>query len=451
MTSINQSINAQCLGTSVFICRSLRDLAMLGTLVGILSTLLMPGVSLAQSKKREVSPTLVRIDAAKMLPSASVQSFVGSLEPVRRSVIGSAVEERLKEVYVEEGDFVDIQDGPVTLVRLRRDTIDIAVQLAEIQLQSQQKVFQELSATIPTQVASAEAEVARLDSQLQFARKVYDRIQTAGSSMSRREKDEAFSQFNSASQAMNVAQAELDRLRATRDIRLAISKQSIARQQAELARNVDLQSKHTVVAPFSGYVSRRLAERGTWVSRGTPLIELVQIDPIQLRVQVPQSFLPELQKSFNRATESSPLTAEVLLDSVEQTFRGTVFRISPDADQRTRSVPIIIRIDNPASNPQGGGHLLKPGLLARANLQFGTGEKVLMVPKDALVLNQGSASLFLLDRSSDKPVVRKINVETGNSNGNWIHVTGEIENDQEVVTQGNERLRDGETVEVLEN
>ncbi len=94
-------------------------------------------------------------------------------------------------------------------------------------------------------------------------------------------------------------------------------------------------------------------------------------------------------------------------------------------------------------------HLLKPGMLARAELEIGKGQTVLMVPKDALVLNQGSTSIYLVKNEGDKTLTRQISVTTGRSNGNWIEVTGDIEEKERVVIQGNERLRDGEEIQIL--
>jgi pyruvate/2-oxoglutarate dehydrogenase complex dihydrolipoamide acyltransferase (E2) component len=54
------------------------------------------------------------------------------------------------------------------------------------------------------------------------------------------------------------------------------------REQAELLR------RHVVPAPFAGVVARRLTDVGEWVSRGTPVIELVATDRVRLDVQAPQ-------------------------------------------------------------------------------------------------------------------------------------------------------------------
>ena len=407
----------------------------------------------AQSKKRgKPGPALVQIDYVTLKPRATSQSFVGSLEPIRRAVIGSAVEERVDEVFVREGDFVQGGlDESTTLVDLHRQAIEIDLEAAKIELALRAAAIEELEATIPTQIEAAQAEVARLEAQKEFAEQVYERVQRLGDNLSEKEIEESVSLFNAATQAFNASQAELARLNATKEIRLLIASRNLERQKAELKRTEDLLSRYTVTAPFDGYVTRKMVERGTWVTKGTPLVEIVQLDPIELRIQVPQEYSVSLQDSFDEAGTDDPLVASIQIDSIADTLSGQVTRIIPDADPVTRAVPVIIRIPNPPQKTDKmTSHLLKPGMLARAQLEIGKGQAVLMVPKDALVLNQGSTSIYLVKQAGEKLLTRQTSVTTGRSNGNWIEVAGDIQEKDRVVIQGNERLRDGEEIEILD-
>ncbi|MDG2012653.1 MAG: efflux RND transporter periplasmic adaptor subunit, partial [Pirellulaceae bacterium] len=342
---------------------------------------------------------------------------------------------------------------PTTLVKLHRQAIEIELEATQIELDLRSAAITELVATIPTQIEAAEAELARLEAQLEYAQQVYRRVQGLGSSMSEKEVEESVSLFNAATQSYNAAKAELARLTATREVRLLIATRNLERQKAELKRTQDLLSRYTVLAPFEGYVTRKMVERGNWVTKGTPLVEIIQLDPIELRIEVPQEYSVSLQESFDSAGgDEAPLQAEIRIDSLPSPLQGIVTRIIPDADPVTRTVPVIIRIPNaPQRTGQNQSHLLKPGMLARAELDIGKGQAVLMVPKDALVLNQGSASVYLVKPLDGIKKAKQIAVETGRSNGNWIEVTGDLDENDEVVVQGNERLRDGQEIQVLEN
>ena len=416
---------------------------------------MVSSTTLAQGKqKRKPGPALVKVDQVTLKPRATRQSFVGSLEPVRRAVIGSAVEERVEEVMVREGDLVVGGDAqPTVLVQLHRQAIEIELEATQIELDLRSAAMAELKATIPTQIEAAEAELARLEAQLEYTKQVYQRVQGLGSSMSEKEVEESVSLFNAATQSYNAAKAELARLTATREVRLLIATRNLERQTAELKRTEDLLSRYTVLAPFEGYVTRKMVERGNWVTKGTPLVEIIQLDPIELRIEVPQEYSVGLQQSFDSAGgDKPPLQAEIQIDSLQETLQGTVTRIIPDADPVTRTVPVIIRIPNaPRRTGPNQSHLLKPGMLARAELNIGKGQPVLMAPKDALVLNQGSASIYLVKQIDGVKKAKQIAVKTGRSNGNWIEITGDVNENDEIVVQGNERLRDGQAIKVLEN
>ena len=425
----------------------------MGLLV-VLAILAVPHAADAQGKnQRDDEPALVRTDKVTLKPRSTTQSFVGSLESVRRSIIGSPAEERVEEVLVEEGDYVEFNESkgkqPV-LVELRKQSIEIELEAANIELELRESALKQLEASLPSEVDAAIAEVARLDSELAYAKQVYDRMKGLSSSMSEKELDESFSLFNSARQSLIASNAKLGGLKATRQIRITIATRNVTRQQSEIQRIVDLQSRYTVRTPFSGHVVRKMVEQGNWVTRGTPLVEIIQLDPIELRILVPQQFAGVLQRSFDSATQDQPLTASVEIESLGNPVQAKVIRIIPDVDPVTRSIPVILEIENPPGKKDNStGHRMKPGMLARAILNIGEGKPVLMVPKDALVLNQGAASIFLLDRNGNNPVVVHTPVETGSARGNWIEVTGQVHENAEVVVYGNERLRNGEAVKVL--
>ncbi len=415
----------------------------------------LPNPVHAQGKKKgNAGPSLVKIDRVKRQPRSTTQSFVGSLQAARRVVIGSAVEERVVQVHVNEGDFVSFDnDNSDVLVTLDQTTIDIDLQAAEIELDLRQKALQELSTNLPIQLEAAQAEVGQLSAELEYTRQLYTRLQNLGrGTTSQRELDESSSQYNAAQQAHLVAKTELKRLQATKSIRMQIAEQNVASQRSVIKRLQGQKSNHLLKAPFSGVVSQKMVDLGSWVTRGTPLIEVLQLDPIELRVLVPQKQAVSLQQAYAKTTPENPLNVKVKIDSLAQTIDGHVSRIVPNADPRTRAIPVIVQLSNPAIETSGGNrtYLLTPGLLAKVDMEVGVGKSVLMVPKDALVLNQGKATLFTLDRTGAKIKVKQVAVQTGNSSGNLIEIDGDFSEDAEVVVQGNERLRNGEEVKILE-
>ena len=88
-------------------------------------------------------------------------------------------------------------------------------------------------------------------------------------------------------------------------------------------------------------------------------------------------------------------------------------------------------------------------MLARVELPVGQAKKMLMAPKDAVVLNANKRTVFVVD--PDSKVVSEVAVELGVSNGDLIEVSGALKAGQQVVIRGNERLRSGQSVSIASN
>ena len=212
--------------------------------------------------------------------------------------------------------------------------------------------------------------------------------------------------------------------------------------QETVNRLEDVRKKYTIRAPFNGYVTVKHTEVGAWVSRGDPVAEIVQLDPIEIRVAVPETYITHVRIGND---------AQVRLESAaEAVIIGKVTRIVPLADRRSRTFPVIIRLANPQ---QEGQHLLKAGMLAHVTIGVGKEQTALMVSKDSLVLNGRSTSIVVVDEGgANQGVARVVAVNLGVAIGSRIQVidpTNSLREGQSVVTRGNERLRDKQPVEIV--
>ena len=122
-------------------------------------------------------------------------------------------------------------------------------------------------------------------------------------------------------------------------------------------------------------------------------------------------------------------------------------------DWRSERVPLVFQsymaIDADFS-PEG---CRGPGMFAIVSLEIGRRERVLMVHKDALVLGGGGQEVFTFHpvsppdpKNPDLGEVRKVSVKLGVQHEEWIQVEGDLEKGDEIVVQGNERLRDRQRV-----
>ena len=109
-------------------------------------------------------------------------------------------------------------------------------------------------------------------------------------------------------------------------------------------------SDATLVAPISGYISKKSIEIGDTASAGRPVFEIVQLDPVEVNVGVPETDV-HLVKIGQKASVTLPALPS-------QSFEGTVRIINVAADPGTRTYMTRISVPNPGhvtKNRDGGG------------------------------------------------------------------------------------------------
>ena len=199
-------------------------------------------------------------------------------------------------------------------------------------------------------------------------------------------------------------------------------KAEMERLEAELVRKV-------IRAPFSGVVLQKRADIGEWLSPGSPVATIARSGVVDIIVNVPEEVL-------RFVVPGQP----VQIESGGQEITGEVFTVIPKGDIATRTFPIKIRVQNNRS--------LLEGMNARVTLPIGKKRKSLIVPRDAVITLPGLTSVFAVTESKAK----MIPVQVTGYDGKMAWVDSDLLGDgMDVVVKGNERLRDGQPVEILKN
>lgn len=392
---------------------------------------------------------------------ASVETFVGTLQAKRKSTVGSAVEGRVVSIAVEQGDPVGADPDLSTekfvgqpLVQLRTGTLDIEIGTAEIQFKLAKQAADELQVSLPKEIELAEARASEAKARLDYSKLSYDRsIKLGGAkgAISQGEIDQARSQYLADQQSANAEDIDYQRLMAISELRLLQVQLRVESSQQELARLNDLKAKYTIRAPFEGFITEKLTEVGEWVTRGQPIVEVIQIDPIEMIINVPQIYVTRLQQSLSRNDAASdrkiPLSAKILIDGFDEPLTGVVKRVIAQADLRSRTFPVRLEIENPETI---SGYLLQPGMLGKASIQIGVENEMLLVKKDALVLGGRQPTVYKIIQQGSDTTAIPIAVTTGATVGDWIQITGNISSKDRIVLLGNERLRPGQKLSIKE-
>ncbi|MEM9594698.1 MAG: efflux RND transporter periplasmic adaptor subunit [Acidobacteriota bacterium] len=207
----------------------------------------------------------------------------------------------------------------------------------------------------------------------------------------------------------------------------------VKKLEAEVARLRDELERTTVRAAFAGVVTREYTEMGQWLDVGDPVVDVVSLDRLDVRLDVPE-------RHFSRLRPGA--AAEIQVDALPgRRFDGVLRSVVPLADAGARTFPALVRLPNPDLR-------LGVGMMARVELPLGDGSSHVLVPKDALAGTGSARHVFVVAGG----LAKRIPVTPGSNHGDWVAVEGGLAAGDAVVTRGNERLAEGQAVrtEVLE-
>jgi RND family efflux transporter MFP subunit len=189
-----------------------------------------------------------------------------------------------------------------------------------------------------------------------------------------------------------------------------------------------------LTAPISGIIARRAVEVGATVAPGQPVYTIVALDPVRVRVGVPEG-------DVGRVTEGAAAT--VRIPALDTSFAGRVSLIGVAADPVTRSYTVEISVANPARR-------LRAGMVAEATITTKATTPAILVPA-AAVLHDGAVSgatiVYVLDRDATRAHARR--VTTGAARGDSLEITSGLAVNDRVVVAGQQRLRTGSPVTLL--
>jgi RND family efflux transporter MFP subunit len=223
--------------------------------------------------------------------------------------------------------------------------------------------------------------------------------------------------------AGSIAPADMDHLETG-------ARQSAA--AADLAKK-KLADAH-LTAPISGIIARRAIEVGATVSPAQPVFTIVDLDPVRVRVGVPEG-------DIGHVTEGAAATIRV--PALDASFAGRVSLIGVAADAATRSYTVEIKVPNSARR-------MRAGMVAEATIENGQRVSAIMVPASAVLHDggvNGTPIVYVLDREGARVHARR--VTTGAARGDSIEITSGIAAGDQVVVAGQQRVRDGARVQLV--
>lgn len=186
----------------------------------------------------------------------------------------------------------------------------------------------------------------------------------------------------------------------------------------------------TLRSPITGVITARNYDNGDMVG-GMPIFVVQRINPVKIMINVSESLYTNLKRG---------MPVEVEFDALpDQKFTAKVSRITPSVDASTRTFPVELAMVN-------DHEIVKPGMYARATLNYGTSESV-VVPDQAVVKLMGSGDRFVYVYENGKVKYQK--VELGRRFDNKYEILSGVASGAQVVIAGQSALKDGIEVEIV--
>lgn len=268
-------------------------------------------------------------------------------------------------------------------------------------------------------LAVANANLVETTSALEIAKRDFARVQTLN-----RRGVASESQFDATMANLAAKEASLE-----------VTRAHLARAEA-LLETARIKLGYTrVTADWHGGASQRVvAERyvdeGHTVAANTPLLRIVELDPLTGIIFVTEKDYARLQVGQ---------TAQLTTDAYPgETFAGRLDRISPVFQKETRQARVELAIANP-------GFRLKPGMFVRATVQLAHVADATIVPEAALTSRDNQTGLFVVN--AKQQTVTWQPVQIGIREGNQVQVMGTNPGGL-VVAMGQQLLDDGSLITI---
>lgn len=187
--------------------------------------------------------------------------------------------------------------------------------------------------------------------------------------------------------------------------------------------------KTRIRAPFDGTIGLRYVSEGAYITPSTTIATLYSITPAKIEFAIPGRYSTQVS------------SGEKILFTIEsdlKIYEGQVYAVEPRIDPTTRTLRMRALADNKSG-------LLLPGQFVKVELILQTISKAILVPTEAVVPEQGSKKVFILEKGKAK----EVKIETGIRTDKEVEVTSGLQPNDTLITTGILQLRAGLDVNVV--
>jgi RND family efflux transporter MFP subunit len=234
----------------------------------------------------------------------------------------------------------------------------------------------------------------------------------------------ARAEFDSADASYKVAEGRYqDAIEEIRNRQALLSQ-----RRSELAMARQQLADTSVYSPLDGIVQEKRTSVGEYLAAGTPVVNIVRMDPLRLRAEIPERAAASIRSGQN---------VRVTVEGDANIYLGQIKRLSPVIAEQNRMLVVEADVRNDGR--------LRPGSFARAEIVTNDSKLAVAVPTNAIVTFAGIEKVIVVHegKALEKPIT------TGRRNGDLTEIVAGVSvGDQVIVDPGN--LQSGQPVQVMD-
>ena len=366
------------------------------------------------------------------------RSFPGTVQAVQQARLSFRVGGPLIKLPVFEGQ--EVSRGSL-LGQIDPRDFQTAVRNLEARVANLKAQYKAMQTARPEDIRAAEATLsgaqARLleaEATLRRYRRLYenDNVAKAEYDQRRASRDVAEAEVQRAQESLTVARE------GARPEDLEAMEARMRAMGADLARARDQLADTTLRAPYNGIVAQVFAENFEFVRPQQHILSLQDVTIVEVVTQIPEVLIaeggregaiPELVASF----EGLP----------GQQFPARLTEIAGQADPVTRTYAVTMQVRQPEEAT------ILAGMTAEiSSVSPVKGEAVATLPVSALVAGQGgSYSVWVVEE--DSMLSRQVSVQVGDLTGDLAIVLGGLEVGDRVISAGARSISEGQQVRLI--
>jgi RND family efflux transporter MFP subunit len=186
----------------------------------------------------------------------------------------------------------------------------------------------------------------------------------------------------------------------------------LAQRRSELALAKQQLADTVVSSPLEGVVQEKKTSVGEYLAAGAPVVDIVRIDPLRLRVEVPE------RESHNIRTGQS---VRVTVEGDANSYLGYIKRLSPTISEQNRVLAVEADVRNNGR--------LQPGAFVKAEIVTNQTNTAVTVPPNAIVTFAGIEKVIVIENG----LAAEKTVTTGRRGTDWVEIKSGVDLGQTVI------------------